>query len=320
MPTRSVLPPASTCRSLDTVEWHSAQVTPKRFKASRPSGPWLTSPLAPSTASSFSSASVVCGSSRGMAPLWMPSTTSAGRASASIFKPTDAAVNGSTADSITLFIISTSVQKRSSPKLSWRKVCWPAATSVGSSGRDGTWLTSSPPPPPPQAVNASVAAANTLRTPREWRQWTSPNRDLSVSYVCMDRYPHGRMKTDEFLRTRPGSGMHGREHPAGRPCIGCSGACWRYRKKIPGRSGRRHGESGWVPRKRAGARPQPIKRCKASRYFAAVCSITSAGNSGAGAVLGQGLPSTCAVSSQSRRYCLSKLGGLAPSCQASSGQ
>ena len=39
------------------------------------------------------------------------------------------------------------------------------------------------------------------------------------------------MKTDEFLRTRPGSGMHGREHPAGRPCIGCSGVAWRYSKK-----------------------------------------------------------------------------------------
>ncbi len=50
---------------------------------------------------------------------------------------------------------------------------------------------------------------------------------------------------------------------------------------------------------------QPTNRFNASRYFSAVFSITSRGRRGAGAVLSQGWPLTLAVSSQSRRYCLS---------------
>ena len=48
-----------------------------------------------------------------------------------------------------------------------------------------------------------------------------------------------------------------------------------------------------------------VKRRSASLYVFAVCSMTAAGNSGAGACLFHGLPSTRALSSQSRRNCLS---------------
>ncbi len=52
-------------------------------------------------------------------------------------------------------------------------------------------------------------------------------------------------------------------------------------------------------------RPQPVSRSSASRYLAAVFSITSRGRRGAGGVLSQGLPLTLACSSQSRTNCLS---------------
>jgi len=63
---------------------------------------------------------------------------------------------------------------------------------------------------------------------------------------------------------------------------------------------------------------QPTSRCSASRYFSAVFAITSVGSRGAGGVLFQGFPSTCACSSQSRRNCLSKLGGFWPAASAAS--
>ena len=53
-----------------------------------------------------------------MVPSTTPLTTSAGSAAASIFRPTDAAVSGSTADSITVFIFNASVQNVSSPNVS----------------------------------------------------------------------------------------------------------------------------------------------------------------------------------------------------------
>ncbi len=59
---------------------------------------------------------------------------------------------------------------------------------------------------------------------------------------------------------------------------------------------------------------QPSTRSSASRYLAAVwLDAPPAAGRGAGAVLFQGWPLTVAVSSQSRRNCLSKLGGLLPS-------
>jgi hypothetical protein len=52
--------------------------------------------------------------------------------------------------------------------------------------------------------------------------------------------------------------------------------------------------------------PQPfVNRSSASRYFAAVFSITSCGRRGAGGVLSQGLPLMRTCSSQSRTNCLS---------------
>ncbi len=77
----------------------------------------VTVPLTPTTASSFSSATVVAGSVRLMDPFWMPVTTAAGRASASTLRPTVSAVVGSTV-LITSFMRSTSVHFVSSPNVS----------------------------------------------------------------------------------------------------------------------------------------------------------------------------------------------------------
>ena len=58
--------------------------------------------------------------------------------------------------------------------------------------------------------------------------------------------------------------------------------------------------------KHAGSRGlQAVRRCSASRYLAAVFSITSCGKRGAGGVLSQGLPLMRTASSQSRTNCLS---------------
>ena len=78
---------------LSTVEWHSAQVMPTRVSVSLPLTV-STVPLRPTTASSFSSATVVSGLLRSTLPFWIPSTTAAGNASASTFNPTDSAVVG----------------------------------------------------------------------------------------------------------------------------------------------------------------------------------------------------------------------------------
>jgi hypothetical protein len=57
----------------------------------------------------------------------------------------------------------------------------------------------------------------------------------------------------------------------------------------------------------------PRNLAHASWYLSAVSEITALGNAGAGACLFHATPSTCAVSNQSRKYCLSKLGGFTPS-------
>src|SRR4051812_2630952 len=159
-------PGAVICRSLETVEWHNAHVMPTRSRCSLPSGDLLTCPFTPTTAFRSSSARVVCGSSSGMLPSVMPWTTWAGSAAASIFRPTDAAVSGSTADSITVFSFNVSVQNVSSPNVSKRKVCLPAATSCASSGTCGTWLVgaglalSSEPPQPARLMPSATDSVN----------------------------------------------------------------------------------------------------------------------------------------------------------------
>src|SRR5437868_3573517 len=88
-------------------------------------------------------------------------------------------------------------------------------------------------------------------------------------------------------------------------------------RKKAGAFGAQAGRLDGMPRLREGRiepREQPrlgnprvhaVSRCSASRYLAAVFSMTSAGSAGAGAFLPQGLPSTMACSSQSRTNCLS---------------
>ena len=94
------------------MEWHSAQVVPTRVSRSRP--PSVTTvPLRPTTAFSLSSATVVAGLRR--SALW---SSPAGSTSESTLSPTDSAVIGSTAVSITSCIRRVSVQNRSSPNVS----------------------------------------------------------------------------------------------------------------------------------------------------------------------------------------------------------
>src|SRR6266545_164193 len=79
--------PTPGAKELSTVEWHRAQVMPSRISVSVP--PTVsTVPLTPTTALSFSRATVVAGSVRLTVPDWMPATTAAGRASESTFRPT----------------------------------------------------------------------------------------------------------------------------------------------------------------------------------------------------------------------------------------
>ena len=83
-------------------------------------------PVTPTTAFSFSSASVVAGSSRSTVPALMPAATSAGTASASTFNPTASAVFGLTpgptppfaAPAIASCSLSASPQNASSPNVS----------------------------------------------------------------------------------------------------------------------------------------------------------------------------------------------------------
>ena len=68
----------------------------------------------------------------------------------------------------------------------------------------------------------------------------------------------------------------------------------------------------------ADAVAQAVSQVNASRYFAAVCATTSGGSVGAGAFLSQCWPLTRTVSNQSRKNCLSKLGGFLPAVNAAS--
>ena len=89
--------------------------------------------MRPTTALSFSNATVVAGLFRSTEPFWIPVTTAAGKASASTLRPTDKAVVGSTAVRITSCMRSVSVHCVSSPKVSKRKTCLPCATRAACS-------------------------------------------------------------------------------------------------------------------------------------------------------------------------------------------
>src|SRR5688572_15998814 len=87
-------------------------------------------PFMPTTEFNFNNATVVLGSSSLIAPDLTPATTSAGKASASTFNPTESAVVGLTpspkpplADpSIALSICNNPLQNSSSPKVSNLKI------------------------------------------------------------------------------------------------------------------------------------------------------------------------------------------------------
>src|SRR4026209_1131129 len=79
--------PIPGAKELLTVEWQRAQVVPTRTRVSRP--PMVsTVPLSPTTPSSLRRATVVAGSVRLIAPLWIPCTNSVGSASPSTLSPT----------------------------------------------------------------------------------------------------------------------------------------------------------------------------------------------------------------------------------------
>jgi hypothetical protein len=108
-----------------TVEWHSAQVTPSFVMWPFAS----TSAFNPTTALSLSNETVVFGSLRSAF-----SSVPGGSASESTFNPTSSAVVGSTFDSTTSCNPSLSVQSRSSPKVSKRKMRLPSLTSSAETG------------------------------------------------------------------------------------------------------------------------------------------------------------------------------------------
>ena len=145
--------------ALSTVEWHSAQVVPTRVSRSTPLTV-STVPLSPTTALSFSRATVVAGLRRSTLPFWMPATTAAGSASASTLSPTDSAVTGSTAAAMTSCMRSVSVHSASSPKVSKRKICLPCACRSACA-----WLSSSESPPQAASVAASVAEKSSKASP-----------------------------------------------------------------------------------------------------------------------------------------------------------
>src|SRR5215472_11622126 len=121
--------PMPGTRELSTVEWHSAHSMPTEFRL-----PLLSKkPLTPTTALSFSSASVVAGSFRSTVPLRMPCCTDSGNALTSTFSPSASASFGlrpgpmppCAAPSIVLSRCRVPPQNDWSPNVSKRKVCWP---------------------------------------------------------------------------------------------------------------------------------------------------------------------------------------------------
>src|SRR5215813_338959 len=141
--------PMPWARELSTVEWHSAHSMPTEFRL-----PLLSKkPLTPTTALSFSSASVVAGSSRLTVPLTMPCCTEAGSAFTSTFSPSASAAFGLSpgptpplsAPAIAWFRCRVSPQNAWSPKVSKRKVCWPWLTSAALALFPRFWPAALPP-------------------------------------------------------------------------------------------------------------------------------------------------------------------------------
>ena len=129
-----------------TVEWHSAQVMPTRVSVSLPPT-FSTVPLRPTTALSFSSATVVAGLVRPIDAV-LDARDDRGRAAPRRRPsgPTASAVVGSTAVWMTSCMRSVSVQSVSSPNVSKRKISLPCAASVGSTDR--AFASSLPQPTP----------------------------------------------------------------------------------------------------------------------------------------------------------------------------
>src|SRR6516225_1073978 len=126
--------PMPGARELSTVEWHSAHSIPTELRL-----PLLSKkPLTPTTALSFSSASVTAGSSRLTFPARMACCSDSGRAFTSTLSPSASAVFGLRtgplppcfAPSIVLFSCRVPPQNDWSPNVSKRKVCLPWLTSL----------------------------------------------------------------------------------------------------------------------------------------------------------------------------------------------
>ena len=139
-----------------TVEWQSAHVMPIDCS------PLVLekNPLTPTTAFSFSSASVVAGSSRSTVPALMPAATSAGRASTSTFRPTDSAVFGLTPGPTPPFALPAIAwcswrvppQNASSPNVSKRNVFRPFTIDCAAAATTSSPANAIVPAPPPVPV------------------------------------------------------------------------------------------------------------------------------------------------------------------------
>src|SRR5215467_4867891 len=126
--------PMPGTRELSTVEWHSAHWMPTELRV-----PLLSKkPLTPTTAFSFSSASVTAGSFRSTFPATMACCSDLGNAFTSTFSPSASAVFGlrpgpmppCLAPSIVLCRPRTPPQNAWSPKVAKRKVRLPCAISM----------------------------------------------------------------------------------------------------------------------------------------------------------------------------------------------
>src|SRR5215467_2503303 len=141
--------PMPGTRELSTVEWHSAHSMPTEFRL-----PLLSKkPLTPTTALSFSSASVVAGSFRSTVPLRMPCCTDLGNAFTSTFSPSASASFGlrpgpmppCLAPAIVLFRPRVPPQNAWSPNVEKRKVRLPWLTSMALVLFAWCWPTTLPP-------------------------------------------------------------------------------------------------------------------------------------------------------------------------------
>src|SRR5688572_1616069 len=123
--------PMPGAKESSTLEWHSAHWVPSDVILP----PLSNLPVNPSTALSWSNASVVAGSSRLTLPALICAFTCSGSASTSTFRPTARAVFGLTpaptppffSPAMALCRPSASPKKASEPKVSKRKICLPSS-------------------------------------------------------------------------------------------------------------------------------------------------------------------------------------------------